>query len=182
MPVNSCVFPPKLCQLTLVNSNLHPDSIQVLEKLANLSVLKLVKAFYHYDRYQEYRIRISENGFRGLKFLRMDQLVFMKAMLLGKGAMAGLECLQIFKCYSLTRLPGELISLSNLEKLELRGMPKEFFARLRVSDLQKLLHIPNVVVGHPSTDYEEWIQEQECSNMAASTTGTWAKRKFSLNL
>ncbi|KAH0717694.1 hypothetical protein KY285_013725 [Solanum tuberosum] len=169
IPVNSCVFPPKLCQLTLVNSKLHPDSIQVLEKLTNLSVLKLVNAFYYYDWYQEYWIRISENGFRGLKFLRMDQLMYMKAMNLGKGSMAGLKCLQIFKCYSLTRLPGELISLSNLEKLEIRGMPEAFIARLQVSDLHKLRHIPNIVVGHPSTDSEEWIQQLKRRNMVTIT-------------
>ncbi|KAH0696863.1 hypothetical protein KY290_014281 [Solanum tuberosum] len=176
IPINSCVFPSKLCQLTLVNSNLHPYSIQLLEKLTNLSVLKLVKAFYHYDWYQEYRIRISENGFRGLKFLRMDQLMYMKAMNLGKGAMAGLKCLQIFKCYSLTRLPGELISLSNLEKLEIRGMPKAFIARLQVSDLHKLQHIPNVVVGHPSTDYEEWIQQLKRRDYMGTSTTTMERR------
>ncbi|KAG5622145.1 hypothetical protein H5410_007363 [Solanum commersonii] len=164
-PANTCVFPPNLCQLTLVNSKLHPKSIKVLEKLTNLSVLKLVKAFYQYNERQEYRIRISENGFRGLKFLRMDQLMYMKAMSLGKGAMAGLKCLQIFKCYSLMRLPGELISLSNLEKLEIREMPEAFIARLQVSELHKLQHIPNIVVGHPSTDYEEWIQQLKRENI-----------------
>nr|XP_019067590.1 uncharacterized protein LOC109119486 [Solanum lycopersicum] len=118
IPVNFCVFPPKLCQLTLVNTNLHPESIQVLEKLTNLSVLKLVKAFDRYDQ-QDDSITISENGFRGLRFFRMDQLMSIQEMKLGKGAMAGLKYLQIFKCYSLSRLPEELISLSNLEKLEI---------------------------------------------------------------
>ncbi|KAF3676361.1 hypothetical protein FXO38_00451 [Capsicum annuum] len=39
-------------------------------------------------------------------------------------------------------------------------MPEAFIARLQVSDLHKLQHIPNIIVGHPSTDYEEWIQEE----------------------
>ncbi|KAH0717693.1 hypothetical protein KY285_013724 [Solanum tuberosum] len=164
IPVHTCLFPPNLCQLTLVNSKLHPDSIQVLEKLTNLSVLKLVKAFDRYDQ-QDDNITISENGSRGLKFFRMDQLMSMQEKKLGKGAMAGLKCLQIFKCYSLRRLPEELISLTNLEKLEIREMPEAFIARLQVSDLHKLRHIPNIVVGHPSTDYEEWIQELERENI-----------------
>ncbi|XP_060195241.1 putative disease resistance protein At1g50180 [Lycium barbarum] len=154
MPAHPCVFPPNLCQLTLVDSQLHPDSIQVLEKLTNLSTLKLVNAF----DLQDYSITISENGFRGLKFLRVEQLMFMQEMKLGKGAMAGLKCLQIFKCYSLRRLPEELISLTNLDKLEIRGMSEEFIARLQLSDLCKLQHIPNIVVG--STDDDEWIQEE----------------------
>ncbi|PHT55694.1 hypothetical protein CQW23_04180 [Capsicum baccatum] len=74
--------------------------------------------------------------------------------------MAGLKCLQIFKCYSLRRLPEELISLINLEKLEIREMPVAFIARLQVLDLHKLQHIPNIVVGHTCTDYKEWIQEE----------------------
>ncbi|XP_059289190.1 LOW QUALITY PROTEIN: putative disease resistance protein At1g50180 [Lycium ferocissimum] len=156
MPAHPCVFPPNLCQLTLVDTQLHPDSIQVLEKLTNLSTLKLVNAF----DLQDYSITISENGFRGLKFLRVDLLMFMQEMKLGKGAMAGLKCLQIFKCYSLRRLPEELISLTNLDKLEIRGMPEEFIARLQLSDLCKLQHIPNIVVGHPGTDDDEWIQEE----------------------
>ncbi|XP_006365578.1 putative disease resistance protein At1g50180 [Solanum tuberosum] len=164
IPVHPCLFPPNLCQLTLVNSKLHPDSIQVLEKLTNLSVLKLVKAFDRYDQ-QDDSITISENGFRGLKFFRMDQLMSMQEMKLGKGALAGLKCLQIFKCYSLRRLPEELISLTNLEKLEIREMPEAFIAKLQVSDLHKLRHIPNIVVGHPSKDYEEWIQELERENI-----------------
>ncbi|KAK4710838.1 hypothetical protein R3W88_005351 [Solanum pinnatisectum] len=164
IPVHPCLFPPNLCQLTLVNSKLHSDSIQVLEKLTNLSVLKLVKAFDRYDQPDD-SITISENGFRGLKFFRMDQLMSMREMKLGKGAMAGLKCLQIFKCYSLRRLPEELISLTNLEKLEIREMPEAFIARFQVSDLHKLRHIPNIVVGHPSTDYEESIQELERENI-----------------
>ncbi|MCD7445947.1 hypothetical protein HAX54_024648 [Datura stramonium] len=163
LPAHPCVFPPNVCQLTLVNSDLHPDSIQVLEKLTSLSVLKLVKAFDQNDQ-QDYSITISENGSRGLKFLRMDQLMSMQEMKLGKGEMAGLKCLQIFKCYSLRRLPEELISLTNLEKLEIQEMPEKFIARLQVSDLHKLQHIPDIVVGHPSTDYEEWIQELERLN------------------
>lgn len=166
IPADPCVFPPNLCQLTLVNSKLHPDSIQVLEKLTNLSVLKLVNPFHiklvnPFHRYfpQDCSITISENGFRGLKFLRVDQLMFMEEMKLGKGAMAGLKCLQIFKCYSLRMLPEELISLPNLEKLEVREMTQEFIARLQVLDLHKLQHIPSVVLGHPRTDSEEeWIQ------------------------
>ncbi|CAN4082049.1 unnamed protein product [Withania somnifera] len=134
IPDHPCVFPPSLCQLTLVNSKLHPDSIQVLEKLTNLS--------------QDYSITISENAFLGLKFLKVDQLMHMQEMKLGKGAMARLKCLQIFKRYSMRRLPEELISLTNLEKLEIREMPEELIARLQVSDLHKLQHIPNIVVGH----------------------------------
>ncbi|XP_009759026.1 putative disease resistance protein At1g50180 [Nicotiana sylvestris] len=152
MPAHPCVFPHNLCQLTLVNSKLHPDSIQVLEKLTNLSVLKLVNAFdgrTHYDS-----LTVSENGFRGLMFLRVE-LLTMTEMKLGKGAMAGLKHLQIFDCYSLRKLPEELILLTNLEKLEIRGMPEEFCARLQTSDFHKLQHIPNVVVGPPSTNEDE---------------------------
>nr|XP_016438209.1 PREDICTED: putative disease resistance protein At1g50180 [Nicotiana tabacum] len=155
MPTHPCVFPPNLRQLTLVNSKIHPDSILVLEKLTNLSVLKLIQAF---DHELDDSIRISENGFRGLKFLRVDQLMSMKDMNLGKGAMPELKCLQIFKCYSLRMLPEELISLTNLEKLEIRGMPEEFCARLQTSDFHKLQHIPNIVVGHTSIDYEEELE------------------------
>ncbi|CAN4080177.1 unnamed protein product [Withania somnifera] len=159
IPAHPRVFPANLCQLTLINSQLHPDSIQVLEKLTKLSVLKLVNAFRRYDE-QADSITVTENGFCGLKFLRVDQLMYMKEMRLGKGAMAGLKCLQIFKCYLLRRLPEELISLTHLEKLEIREMPEEFIATFQVSDLHKLQHIPNIVVGHPSTDYEEWNQEE----------------------
>ncbi|PHT55695.1 hypothetical protein CQW23_04181 [Capsicum baccatum] len=159
IPAHPCVFPPNLCHLTLVNSDLHPSSIQVLEKLTNLSVLKLVNAFKLYDQLAE-SMTISRNGFCGLKFLRVDEVKCVKEMKLGKGAMAGLKCLQIFKCYSLRRLPEKLISLTNLEKLEIREMPEAFIARLQDSDLHKLQHIPNIVIGHPCTDYEEWIQDE----------------------
>ncbi|KAM3284703.1 putative disease resistance protein RF9 [Capsicum chacoense] len=154
IPAHPCVFPSNLCQLTLVNSKLHPNSIQVLEKLTNLSVLKLVNAFPR-NHEQANIITISENGFPGLKFLRVDQLMCMIAMKLGKGAMARLKCLQIFKCYSLNRLPEELVSLTNLEKLEIREMPKAFIDKLQVSYLHTLQHIPNILIGHPSTDYED---------------------------
>ncbi|MCD7445945.1 hypothetical protein HAX54_024646 [Datura stramonium] len=123
LAAHPCVFPPNVCQLTLVNSDLHPDSIQ-LDSMA-----------------------ILENGFRGLKFLRVDQLMSMKEMKLGKGAMAGLKCLQIFKCYLLRGLPEELISLTNLEKLEILEIPEQFIARIQISDFHKLKHIPNIMVG-----------------------------------
>ncbi|PHU25988.1 hypothetical protein BC332_04320 [Capsicum chinense] len=90
IPAHPCVFPPNLSQLTLVNSKLYPDSIQVLEKLTNLSVLKLVNAFHRYHE-QADSMTISENGFRGLKLLRLDQLMSMKEMKPREGAMAGLN-------------------------------------------------------------------------------------------
>lgn len=32
---------------------------------------------------------------------------------------------------------------------------------LQVSDWHKLQHIPNISVGHPSKDYEEWMAKLE---------------------
>ncbi|XP_027124038.1 putative disease resistance protein At1g50180 [Coffea arabica] len=117
-------FPPNLSRLSLKETRLGADPMPVLEKLGQLSFLKMKDA---YEGSQH--MVISRNGFHRLKFLELRYLR-VDEIKVEEGALRRLQCLRIRECYRLEKLPEELKHISTLDKLELVDMPKDFIRRL----------------------------------------------------
>ncbi|CDP22182.1 unnamed protein product [Coffea canephora] len=128
-------FPPNLSRLSLKETRLGADPMPVLEKLGQLSSLKMKDA---YEGPQH--MGISRNGFHQLKFLELRYLR-VDEIKVEEGALPQLRCLRIRECYRLEKLPEELKHISSLDKLELVDMPKDFIRRL---DADMVSSVPNL--------------------------------------
>ncbi|KAL8544519.1 hypothetical protein ACS0TY_004912 [Phlomoides rotata] len=92
-------FPPNLCYLTLVNTCLDQDPMQVLEKLPKLMYLRLRNA------YTGDVMVISQEGFLRLQVLRMGELWHLRNVCVDEGAMSMLRRWEINGCPYLENLP-----------------------------------------------------------------------------
>ncbi|KDP22480.1 hypothetical protein JCGZ_26311 [Jatropha curcas] len=133
-------FPPSLSQLTLEHTRLKQESIETLEKLPELLVLRL-KA----QSYSKEKLAISGNGFPQLKFLEFNSLGSLEELNVEQGALPRLRSLRIIKCMGLKMLPEELKCLTTLQELHIEEMPKVFVERLRGGDLHKVQHISSII-------------------------------------
>ncbi|XP_027124109.1 putative disease resistance RPP13-like protein 3 [Coffea arabica] len=95
-------FPPNLSRLSLKFTRLKDDPMPTLEKLGQLSFLKMECA------YEGKQLFISRHGFHQLKFLELSRLYDLDEINVEKGALPRLRCLRIRKCLSLEKLPEEL--------------------------------------------------------------------------
>ncbi|XP_027100933.1 probable disease resistance RPP8-like protein 2 [Coffea arabica] len=129
-------FPPNLSRLSLRSTYLMDDPMPVLEKLGQLSFLKL-KATYFGPQH----VVISRHGFHQLKFLELSRLLALDEIKVEKGALPQLRCLRIRSCSRLRKLPEELKHISSLDALELVDMPKDFISRL---DADLVSSVPNL--------------------------------------
>ncbi|XP_071900914.1 probable disease resistance RPP8-like protein 4 [Coffea arabica] len=129
-------FPPNLSRLSLKNTLLKDDPMPVLEKLGQLSFLKLESAYW-----VPQHMIISRQGFHQLKFLELNRLSDLEEMNVEKGALPQLRCLGIGMCYRLRKLPEELKHISTLDTLELVDMPKDFISGL---DANLVSSVPNL--------------------------------------
>nr|XP_027122424.1 putative disease resistance RPP13-like protein 3 isoform X1 [Coffea arabica] len=92
-------FPPNLSRLSLKDMSLWNDPMPVLEKLGQLSFLKMK------DAYKEQQLVISGHGFHQLKFLELNGLSDLREIKAEKGALPQLRCLRIRKCGKCRKLP-----------------------------------------------------------------------------
>ncbi|XP_071902195.1 probable disease resistance RPP8-like protein 2 [Coffea arabica] len=128
-------FPPNLSRLSLKNTFLRNDPMPVLEKLGQLSFLKMKDAY----RGPQHMV-ISRHGFHQLKFLELRYLR-VDEIKVEEGALPQLQCLRIRECYSLEKLPEELKHISSLDALELVDMPEDFISGL---DADMVSTVPNL--------------------------------------
>ncbi|CDP19563.1 unnamed protein product [Coffea canephora] len=129
-------FPPNLSRLSLKGRYRWDDPMPVLEKLGQLSFLKM-KFQYGGPRHMV----ISRHGFHQLKFLELSRLDDLEEIKVEEGALPQLRCLRIRNCRSLRKLPEELKHISSLDALELVDMPKDFISRL---DADLVSSVPNL--------------------------------------
>ncbi|XP_027124079.2 disease resistance protein RPP8-like [Coffea arabica] len=129
-------FPPNLSRLSLKDTCLEDDPMPVLEKLGELSFLKMNFAFEGPQH-----MVISRHGFHQLKFLELNSLFDLEEIKVEKGALPQLQCLRIRRCRRLAKLPEELKHISTLDTLELVGMPKDFISGL---DADLVSSVPNL--------------------------------------
>ncbi|XP_071902572.1 disease resistance protein RPP8-like [Coffea arabica] len=128
-------FPPNLSRLSLYFTSLEDDPMPALEKLGQLSFLKIEAA------YLGPQLVISRHGFHQLKFLELNSLYDLDEIKVEEGALPQLQCLRIRNCRRLWKLPEELKHISTLDALELVDMPKDFISRL---DADMVSSVPNL--------------------------------------
>ncbi|CDP20743.1 unnamed protein product [Coffea canephora] len=128
-------FPPNLSCLSLDCTSLEDDPMPALEKLGQLSFLKIEAA------YLGPQLVISRHGFHQLKFLELNSLYDLDEIKVEEGALPQLKCLRIRICRRLWKLPEELKHISTLDALELVDMPKDFISRL---DADMVSSVPNL--------------------------------------
>ncbi|KAF5731034.1 putative disease resistance protein [Tripterygium wilfordii] len=133
-------FPPNFSQLTLEHTSLSQGSIEILEKLPKLEVLRLKARSYNGET-----LAISANGFPQLEVLELDSLESLQEWSVEAGAMPRLIRLRIFNCKGLKMFPEEMKLLTALHELEIKEMPKVFVDRVRGGDFHKVQHIPAII-------------------------------------
>ncbi|CDP12397.1 unnamed protein product [Coffea canephora] len=99
-------FPPNLSRLSLKDTFLWNDPMPVLEKLGQLSFLKMK------DAYKGPQLVISRQGFHQLKFLELNRLHDLHEIKVEEGALPQLQRLRIRDCPKLEQLPEELKHMS----------------------------------------------------------------------
>ncbi|XP_042012603.1 probable disease resistance protein At1g59620 isoform X2 [Salvia splendens] len=97
-------FPYMLTSLTLANSCLNKDPMSLLGKLTKLHTLILRNA------YTGQQMGIPKFGFKALKVLCIENLLNLRNLQIGKGALELLRKLEIRNCPCLDTLPKELQS------------------------------------------------------------------------
>nr|XP_027124079.1 disease resistance protein RPP8-like [Coffea arabica] len=129
-------FPPNLSRLSLRSMYLMDDPMPVLEKLGQLSFLKMKDTYV-----RPQHVVISRHGFHQLKFLELNRLFHVHEIKVEEGALPQLQCLRIRECHRLAKLLEELKHISTLDTLELVGMPKDFISGL---DADLVYSVPNL--------------------------------------
>ncbi|XP_020411321.1 disease resistance protein RPP8 [Prunus persica] len=139
---------PNLTKLVLWSCGLKEDQMGILEKLPNLTNLKLFEKPFE----ENTKILVfSRGGFPSLEFLhvsRMDQITELRVE---KGAMPRLCQLCIQFCSGLTTLPDGLRYLIYLKELTIRWMCRELHRRIEEDgeDFYKIQHVPCLLIGEP---------------------------------
>ncbi|CAL5413582.1 unnamed protein product [Camellia sinensis] len=134
---------PRLNYLSLQNSKLEEDPMATLEKLPNLRILSLERAFVGKE------MVCSAHGFPHLKHLTLS-CSQIEEWRVDDGAMPKLSYLLIACCGKLKMLPNGLTFIPTLQGLQTVAMPKAFNDRLRVvdgqegEDFHKISHVPSI--------------------------------------
>ncbi|CAL2225428.1 unnamed protein product [Prunus armeniaca] len=139
---------PNLTKLVLWNCGLKEDQMGILEKLPNLTNLKLFqKAFKENTKI----LVFSKGGFPSLEFLDVFGMHKITEWRIEEGAMPRLCRLEIRYCMVLTTLPDGLRYLTNLRELTIIGMRRELHSRIQEDgeDFYKIQHVPSLVIGEP---------------------------------
>ncbi|XP_021828976.1 putative disease resistance protein At1g50180 [Prunus avium] len=138
-----------LTKLVLWSCGLKEDQMGILEKLPNLTILKLLGEAFE----EKTKILVfSKGGFPSLEVLYVSRMHQITELRVEEGAMPLLCRLHIQNCRRLTTLPDELRYLTNLRELTIRGMPRELHRRIEEDgeDFYKIQHVPSLVIGEPS--------------------------------
>ncbi|ONI26845.1 hypothetical protein PRUPE_1G049900 [Prunus persica] len=139
---------PNLTKLVLWSCGLKEDQMGILEKLPNLTTLRLG---YKTFRKNTKILVFSKGGFPSLEFLHVYGMSQITEWRVEEGAMPRLCRLNITYCSGLTTLPDGLRYLTNLRKLTIRGMRRELHRRIEEDgeDFYKIQHVPSLVIGEP---------------------------------
>ncbi|KAG6656900.1 putative disease resistance protein At1g50180 [Carya illinoinensis] len=132
-------FPQNLAKLTLWGSSLVEDVMPTLGKLPNLRVLSGWEVFVGKQ------MVCLENGFPKLESLLLRGLLNLEEWTVEPGAMPSLRYLKISNCIKLKMVPDGLRSVSTLQELEIRWMPRTFKLRLEGEDFFKVQHVPSII-------------------------------------
>ncbi|CAL2225294.1 unnamed protein product [Prunus armeniaca] len=119
---------PNLAKLQLRRYGLKEDQMGILEKIPNLTTLRLINEAFE----ENTKILVfSKGGFPSLEF----HFVY------------GMR--EITEWRGLTTLPDELRYLTNLRELTITGMPKELHRRIQEDgeDFCKIQHVPSLLIG-----------------------------------
>ncbi|CAL8075785.1 unnamed protein product [Prunus armeniaca] len=136
---------PNLTKLVLWNCGLKEDQMGILEKLPNLTNLKLFKNAFNGNT----KILVfSKGGFPSLQFLLVFSMDKVTVWRIEEGAMPRLCRLKIGYCSGLTTLPDGLRYLTNLKELTIIGMRRELHSRIQEDgeDFYKIQHVPSLVI------------------------------------
>ncbi|XP_057487553.1 disease resistance protein RPP13-like [Actinidia eriantha] len=106
-------FPPRLRKLTLVETQLLADPMDILGQLPNLQVLILKNASYNGRN-----LNCHSNGFPKLEVLKLINLAIC-CWNISQSSMASLRCVVINRCGLLEGLPSALRNMPALQELEI---------------------------------------------------------------
>ncbi|PQP94084.1 putative disease resistance protein [Prunus yedoensis var. nudiflora] len=137
---------PNLTKLQLWHCGLKEDQMGILEKLPNLTILKLILEAFH----ENTKILVfSKGGFPALEFLNVIGMDGITEWRVEEGAMPRLCGLAINYCKGLTTLPDGLRYLTNLRELTIRGMSRELHRWIEEDgeDFYKIQHVPSLAIG-----------------------------------
>ncbi|XP_008224467.1 PREDICTED: putative disease resistance protein At1g50180 [Prunus mume] len=148
LPKELCNY-ANLTKLELRSCGLKDDQMGILEKLPHLTTLRLQGR----NTFEENTkiLVFSKGGFLCLEFLSVFDIPEITEWRVEEGAMPSLCRLRIgFPC-GLTALPDGLRYLTNLRKLSIFGMLREFHSRIQEDgeDFSKIQHVPSLVIGEP---------------------------------
>ncbi|XP_004301774.1 PREDICTED: disease susceptibility protein LOV1-like [Fragaria vesca subsp. vesca] len=143
-------FPRNLIKLVLMRSNLHRDSIVILERLPNLKMLSM-----EYGSYPFRELVCSSEGFPQLQFLHLIQ-EDLEVWRVEERALQKLRQLTTVRCSKLRQVPG-LKLLTTLQELNIFGSPG-FEDMLRTNeDLIEFTRINSIkLVQRYNFDYMKW--------------------------
>ncbi|PQQ18079.1 putative disease resistance protein [Prunus yedoensis var. nudiflora] len=148
LPKELCNY-ANLTKLELRSCGLKDDQMGILEKLPHLTTLRL-QGRNTFEENTKIMV-FSKGGFPCLEFLSVFNIPEVTKWRVEEGAMPSLFRLRIGFCSGLTTLPDGLRYLTNLRKLSIFGMPREFHSRIQEDgeDFSKIQHIPSLVIGEP---------------------------------
>ncbi|XP_057976193.1 disease resistance protein RPP13-like isoform X2 [Malania oleifera] len=125
-PLHDLKLPQSLRILTLSMSQLEEDPMPILERLPNLSILRLFARSYVGKK-----MVCRRGGFHRLRVLKLWWLQELVDWIVEIGSMGMLRELEIRCCQGLKKLPEALLQVTTLEKLILTKMPMEFVANVK---------------------------------------------------
>ncbi|PQP95239.1 putative disease resistance protein [Prunus yedoensis var. nudiflora] len=142
---------PNLTKLVLWSCGLKEDQMRILEKLPNLTILKLLEVFEEKTKI----LVFSKGGFPSLEVLYVSDMHQITKLRVEEGAMPRLCRLHIQHFHVLTTLPDGLRYLTNLRELTIKQMRRELHCRIQEDgeDFYKIQHIPSLVIGEPLNYY-----------------------------
>ncbi|CAL8120861.1 unnamed protein product [Prunus armeniaca] len=139
---------PNLTKISLSETLLKDDEIEILENLPKLRMLFLEGYTSVHIRAFPGTLVCSAGGFPHLKFLSLRQLCKLKEWRMEKGAMPSLSRLHIEHCIDLTSVPDGLQYITTLKELHVKRMPSTFCDKLQEGgqDFYKIQHVPSVML------------------------------------
>jgi hypothetical protein len=139
--VDGCsMFPPHLVKLTLYWFRFEEDPMALLQKLPNLTVLRLDGRM----RDENKRMICSRGGFGSLRQLELDVYDLVKWGI-EEGTMPLLNQLKLYCHHSMHVIP-DLQYLTSLRQLELADLNTQLESSLKGDERWRIKHIPSVTL------------------------------------
>ncbi|KAF2300259.1 hypothetical protein GH714_011118 [Hevea brasiliensis] len=136
-------LPQSLIELTLSASEMAEDPMQTLDKLPNLTILRLFSRSFTGKK-----MVCSSGGFTKLEVLKFWELESLEEWDVKEGALPSLKDLEIRSCGNLQMLPDGLKLVRTLRELKLTRQP-ELSSRIRDNqgeDRNKIIHARHVYI------------------------------------